>query len=318
MPNQSQKVTEILGTTYPIIQAPMNWVTSAELVASVSNAGGLGVLGPNAGQHDDSTPEEAYDRMRAEMRKTKQLTDKNFGVNILLPNNPFSDALLKAVFDEGVRYFATVGQADEAVFQQIKAHNGIIIHRPLAPTSGEMQEAERLGADLLVATGYDEGGIIPDRHVGTFTIVPAMVDAVSLPVLAAGGINDRRGVKAAYALGASGVYVGSRFLMTQESPMADEVKEVLRHAKNEDMLLVAKKQRSLSTDFARELEGRYQSKDASDENTQLIRERGGVRAGMLEGDLENGIVSMNTGLEIIKDIPTVEELILSLMSDVER
>lgn len=103
-----------------------------------------------------------------------------------------------------------------------------------------MKEAERIGADILVATGYDEGGIIPARPIGTFTIVPAMVDAVSIPVLAAGGINDCRGVQAVYALGASGVYIGSRFLMTQEAPMAENVKNALLTAKNEDMLLVAK------------------------------------------------------------------------------
>lgn len=314
MPNQSQRVTDLLGITYPIVQAPMNWVTNASLVAAVSNAGGLGVLGPNAGQHQGYSPEETYTKMREEIQKTKHLTDKPFGINILLPNNPFTQALLDAGLDEGVAVFVTVGDADPEVFEKIKAAGKRILHRPLEPTSQAMQEAERLGADALVATGYDEGGVIPARPIGTFTIVPAMVDAVSIPVLAAGGINDRRGVQAAYALGASGVYMGSRFLMTQESPMAENVKEALLSAKNEDMLLVAKQQRSLATAFARELEDDYTSEKASQTNTQIIRERGGVRAGMLEGDLINGIISMNTGIEIIQDIPTVQELIRDLMA----
>lgn len=313
MTNQSQVVTELLGITYPIVQAPMNWVTNASFVAAVSNAGGLGVLGPNAGQHQGYSPEETYTKMREEIQKTKALTDKPFGINILLPNNPFSKALLDAGLDEDVAVFVTVGDADPEVFERIKAAGKRILHRPLEPTSQAMQEAERLGADVLVATGYDEGGVIPARPIGTFTIVPAMVDAVSIPVLAAGGINDRRGVQATYALGASGVYMGSRFLMTQESPMAENVKQALLTAKNEDMLLVAKQQRSLRTDFAQSLKENYTSEDASMQNTQVIRERGGVRAGMLEGDVVNGIISLNTGIEIIQDLPSVADLIAQLM-----
>lgn len=313
MPNQSQRVTEILRTVYPIIQAPMNWVTNAELVAAVSNAGGLGVLGPNAGQRQGYSPEETYDKFREEIKKTRSLTDNAFGINILLPMNPYSQALLEAGLDEGVGHFATVGDADKEVFDRIKAAGAVIIHRPLDPTSQNMKEAEQLGADILVATGYDEGGVIPQRHIGTFTVVPAMVDAVEIPVLAAGGINDKRGVQAAYALGASGVYVGSRFLMTKESPMAENVKQVIITAKNEDMLLVANQQRSLVTDFSIKLEEKYTGDDSSIENTEIIRRRGGIRSGMLEGDLINGIVSMNTGLEVIKDIPAVKGVIEELM-----
>lgn len=314
MPNQSKKVTEILGIQFPIIQAPMNWVTDATFVAAVSNAGGLGILGPNAGQHQGYSPEVTYQKMREEIQKTKSLTNKNFGINILLPNNPFSQALLDAGLDEGVRVFATVGDANPEIFKRIKDAGAIIIHRPLDPTSANMQEAEKMGADILVATGYDEGGVIPNQHIGTFSIVPAMVDAVSIPVLAAGGINDRRGVQAAYALGASGFYVGSRFLMTQESPLASNVKEILLEAKNEDMLLVARQQRSLNTDFARSLADKYNSLETSEKNTLLIRERGGIRAGMLEGDLVNGIISMNTGIEIIKSLPTVAVLIKDMIN----
>lgn len=312
MTNQ-KRVTDILHTTYPIIQAPMNWVTNAELVAAVSNAGGLGVLGPNAGQTEGFSPEETYTKMRQEIQKTKQLTDKGFGINILLPMNPWSEALLNAAFDEEITFFATVGEADEDVFATIKKHNGIIIHRPLEATAKQMQLAEKLGADILVATGYDEGGIIPTQQIGTFTIVPAMVDAVNIPVLAAGGINDRRGVQAAYALGASGVYVGSRFLVTKESPMADLVKEKVLSATNQDMLLVAKQQRSLKTDFSKQLAEQYEKDPASLETFNQIREKGGMRPGMLLGDLEKGIISLNTGIEIIKDVPSVKELIESLM-----
>lgn len=232
----------------------------------------------------------------------------------MLPINPFSEALLNAAIDEGVKYFATVGDADSIIFKKIKENNGVIIHRPLNPNSENMREAESLGVDLLVATGYDEGGVIPSQQIGTFSIVPAMVDSVSIPVLAAGGINDKRGVKAAFALGASGVYIGTRFLLTKESPMSNKVKEQILKSKNQDMLLVAKQQRSLNTKIAVMLESKYEDLVTSNENIEIIRENGGIRSGMLEGDLENGIISLNTSIEIIKNIPSVKDLIEELMN----
>ena len=314
MLNQSEKVIKILGTKYPLIQAPMNWLTNAELVAAVSNSGGLGILGPNAGQREAYSPEVTYQKFREEIQKTKSITDKNFGINVLLPINPFSEALLNAAIDEGVKYFATVGDADSIIFKKIKENNGVIIHRPLNPNSENMREAESLGVDLLVATGYDEGGVIPSQQIGTFSIVPAMVDSVSIPVLAAGGINDKRGVKAAFALGASGVYIGTRFLLTKESPMSNKVKEQILKSKNQDMLLVAKQQRSLNTKIAVMLESKYKDLVTSNKNMEIIRENGRIRSGMLEGDLENGIVSLNTSIEIIKNIPSVKDLIEELMN----
>ena len=314
MLNQSEKVIKILGTKYPLIQAPMNWLTNAELVAAVSNSGGLGILGPNAGQREAYSPEVTYQKFREEIQKTKSITDKNFGINVLLPINPFSEALLNAAIDEGVKYFATVGDADSIIFKKIKENNGVIIHRPLNPNSENMREAESLGVDLLVATGYDEGGVIPSQQIGTFSIVPAMVDSVSIPVLAAGGINDKRGVKAAFALGASGVYIGTRFLLTKESPMSNKVKEQILKSKNQDMLLVAKQQRSLNTKIAVMLESKYEDLVTSNENIEIIRENGGIRSGMLEGDLENGIISLNTSIDIIKNIPSVKDLIEELMN----
>ena len=314
MLNQSEKVIKILGTKYPLIQAPMNWLTNAELVAAVSNSGGLGILEPNAGQREAYSPEVTYQKFREEIQKTKSIIDKNFGINVLLPINPFSEALLNAAIDEGVKYFATVGDADSIIFKKIKENNGVIIHRPLNPNSENMREAESLGVDLLVATGYDEGGVIPSQQIGTFSIVPAMVDSVSIPVLAAGGINDKRGVKAAFALGASGVYIGTRFLLTKESPMSNKVKEQILKSKNQDMLLVAKQQRSLNTKIAVMLESKYKDLVTSNKNMEIIRENGGMRSGMLEGDLENGIVSLNTSIEIIKNIPSVKDLIEELMN----
>ena len=304
-------MTSILNIEKPIVQAPMNWLTDAHLVTSVSNAGGLGVLGPNAGQNGTFSPEITKENIRNEIRKTRALTDKPFGLNLLLPiDNPFSQATLEVGLEEKVAAFVTVGDADRVLFDRIKESGAKVIHRPLTPTIQNMQEAEDFGADILVATGFDEGGVLPQQAYGTFTILPNMVDAVSVPVLAAGGINDARGVQAALSLGASGVYLGTRFLVTQESPMSTAAKEVIIASSYEDLVFVSERQRSLKTDFALKEANRYQ---AGNRNTdQEIAQAGGLRPAMLNGDIPNGIISVNTGIDMIKDIPNVATLIHNL------
>lgn len=305
------RVTEILNTKYPLIQAPMSWNTDAQLVAAVANAGGLGILGPNAGQKTlTSDPKETAERMRNEIRKTRELTSNSFGLNIISSgeerdkDNPFYNELLRVAFEENIKYFAIVGEANKVLFDKIKEHNGVIIYRPITPTPEIMKVAEKMGADLLVATGYDEGGGLPAKSVGTFTVVPTMVDSVNIPVLAAGGINDSRGVKAAFALGAEGVYIGTRFIATQEAPSARETKQAILDSGHEDMAFIVKTLRSILTKKAEIILKKHENnEDTSSDIT------GGFRTGMLEGKFDEGIISVNNGIDIIKDIPTVEELI---------
>lgn len=317
------RVTNILNTKYPLIQAPMSWVTNATLVAAVSESGGLGVLGPNAGQTElTNDPIETAERMRIEIQKVKTTTNKSFGINILLAKsdeendkNPFLKSLLQVAFDEGVNYFVIVGEANQTAFNTIKEHDGIIIFRPLTPTVKEMQRAEAMGADILVATGRDEGGVLPEQEYGTFTVVPAMVDAVSIPVLAAGGINDSRGVDAAIALGAEGVYIGTRFLVTKESPMAKNSKQLVINSSYQDLVAVSYTQKSLKTPAALKLAKEYQQHLDNNEMNKKISEQGGLRPGMLAGLHSDGIISVNTGIDVIKNEPTVKELIEELMRD---
>lgn len=323
--NKQTQVTQILGTKYPLIQAPMSWITDANLVAAVSNAGGLGVLGPNAGQTELTTDlTETIERLRQEIRQTKKLTDKPFGLNLIIMTengekpDEFLTALLAMAFEEKVRHFAIVGNAHQEIFNQIKAQGGVIIYRPLTPTVANMQEAERFGADILVATGYDEGGHIPTRPLGTFTVVPTMVDAVNVPVLAAGGINDRRGVKAAFALGAAGVYIGTRFIATQESPAAENVKQLMVNSGYDDVLAVSNIQRSIRTPMAEKLAAQYQDPSNTQDMNAVIAQQGGLRPAMRLGELDNGIVSVNTGVDIIKTVPSVADLIQDLMETHEN
>lgn len=319
-------VSVILGTKYPLIQAPMSWITDANLVASVSNAGGLGVLGPYAGT-DPNKPyveksfAEKVEQTAQEIQKTKALTDKPFGINVIVmtnegaPLDDFTQISLQAAFAQGVRHFITVGNAHSQVFAEIKKRNGIIIHRPLTPTVSNMREAQAKGADLLVATGYDEGGHIPRQAWGTFTVVPTMVDALDIPVLGAGGINDRRGVKAMFALGAKGVFIGTRFIATQESPASKLVKQKILQSGYADILAVSPIQRSIHTLTAEKLAQQFADKNNQQDLDEVIAKLGGLRPAMLEGKLDEGIISVNTGIDIIQDIPSVAQLVHQLMED---
>ncbi|MGL5979363.1 MAG: NAD(P)H-dependent flavin oxidoreductase [Phocaeicola sp.] len=314
---KKNRVAQLLGTKYPLIQAPMAWITNARMVSEVCNAGGLGVLGPHAGKSSiHPVADEPPYSFREELQKTKKLTDKPFGVNIFVskengkPIDSRASARIELILEEGVKHFITVGEANQALFQFIKERGGIIIHRPLNPTLQEMRQAESWGADLLVATGYDEGGYIPTSSWGTFTVVPAVVDAVNIPVLAAGGINDRRGVKAAFALGAEGVFIGTRFIATQECPAAEVVKQKIITSGYQDLLFVSPNKRSIATQKAIYLAELHAQGEDTEEQIERIK---GLGLGMLEGQMNEGIVSVNSGIDTIKNIPTIAQLVHELM-----
>lgn len=310
----------ILKTRYPIIQAPMNWVTDAQLVSSVSNAGGLGVLGTNAGLNQPIVdPNEVGYHMQREIKKTKALTQFPFGINILTPDNnesladsPYTKALLNAAFTEKMHYYVVVGFAHEETFNLIKQHDGFIIFRPLTPTIESVQLGEKLGADLIVATGHDEGGVLPENELGTFSVIPEIVDHVSIPVFAAGGINDYRGVQAAFALGAAGVYVGTRFLTAQESPASNNVKELIINSSSKNTVMVSENQRSIVTPRAQKFANDFITSNDSAKINQAISKDGGLRQSMLLGNLDHGIVTVNNAIDTIKKIEPVAEIINQL------
>jgi len=200
---QPNRVARILGIEKPVVQGPLSWLTDARLVAAVGNAGGLGVLGPNAGLTAAtavSTPEATAAKMREEIRKTKQLTEKPFGVNLIptAENDIWTPAILPVIKEEGVKVVVYTGYGDgslkPALFDELKAAGITIIYRDINPTPENSRRAEQAGADIIVPTGFDEGGTLPGTALGTFTIVPLIVDAVQrVPVMAAGGITDARG-----------------------------------------------------------------------------------------------------------------------------
>ncbi|MFF2444328.1 NAD(P)H-dependent flavin oxidoreductase [Priestia megaterium] len=319
---KKNRITNILGIQYPIVQAAMNWITDANMVAAVSNAGGMGVLGPNAGpKMVGSKRISTKERIRNELRKIKSLTDKPFAVNIILPEEGMDDngfyvrTTLNVAFEEGVKHFVTVGKVNRQVFKEIKDQGGILIHRELNPTTEAAKNAEKAGADIIIATGYDEGGVIPQQGIGTFSIVPTIVDAVDIPVMATGGINDIRGVRAAFALGAEGVYVGTRFIVSNECPASDITKQQIIHSKGTDLLSVSSTQRSIPNKAAQEFENMYRNGMSSEKVDKKINENGGLRTGMLEGKMDEGIVSVNTAIDVITEVKSCADIVKELMAD---
>ena len=319
----NNRICDILGIEKPVIQGPMVWLTDARLAAAVSNAGGLGSLGPNAGQTSVTRdPGETAERMRSEIRRVRELTDRPFSVNVLPMSNGvdvFTPPMLKVIFEEKVPVVTYVGDMKKELFGEIKSHGIRIVYRSLNPSPAEAAFAEECGADIVVATGFDEGGTLPNMTLGTFSIVPLIVDAVkSVPVMAAGGIYDRRSFNAALALGAEGVYCGTAFLMSEESRMAANVKEAVLKANAKDLLLfrtIPAYYRSLPGALANKL---VEMDKAGATNEELGKTMGGfanLRKGMLEGDMENGYVSVGHAISFIHEIKSAAQIIADMTKD---
>lgn len=322
---KTNRICEILGIEKPVIQGPLSWLTDAPLVAAVSNAGGLGVLGPNAGLTAEtavSTPEATAEKMREEIRKTKKLTDKPFGVNLIpsAENDIWTPAILPVIKEEAVKAVVYTGYGDgtiiPALFDELKAAGITIIYRDINPTPENTRAAERAGADIIVATGFDEGGTLPGTILGTFSIVPLISDAVeNVPVLAAGGIVDKRTARAAHALGAEGVFAGSVFISTEESRVPSSLKDKIVAANGLDLSLfrtVPDYYRSLPGTLAAKLVEMDKAGASKEELADTMGGLRGLRVGMLEGDTDKGYVSLGTGIGGIRKVASVAEVVEQL------
>ncbi|MDR6111198.1 NAD(P)H-dependent flavin oxidoreductase YrpB (nitropropane dioxygenase family) [Paenibacillus sp. SORGH_AS338] len=295
----------------------------AEFVAAVSNAGGLGFLAATAGQVDrtpNRSPELTAERLRTEIQKTKTLTEKPFGTVIIGGSDlNYMWRMIETVIEEKVPVVLVNGLPGlpyEKIFKPLKDNNIKIVYRPLTPTIKDAKAAEALGIDIYVATGFDEGGTVPERVIGTFSIVPMIADAINIPVMAAGGIGDVRGVRAAFALGAEGVFAGSVFIPTKENPAAENVKQMIVDATAEDLLMfrtLPAYYRSLPTKLANKLVEMDNQGASREETSKFLFD--GMRIGMLEGNTDDGYISVGTGITPIKEIITVKEVVDNLMQD---
>lgn len=300
-------INQSLGIEYPIFQGGMAWVADASLASGVSNAGGLGVI---AAMNSNG------EQLRAEIRKCKELTDKPFGVNIMLMS-PFVDEVADVVVEEGVKVVTTgAGNPGKHMEKWLSAGIKVI---PVVPSVALAKRMEKLGAFALIAEGGESGG-----HVGeltTMALVPQIVDAVSIPVIAAGGIADGRQVAAAFMLGAVGIQVGTRFLVAKECTIAQEYKDKVLKAKDIDSVVTGKRLghpvRSIRNAFTREYsKAEYDSSRVSDEELEKMA-TGVLRIAAREGDVKNGCVLAGQVASMVNKEQTAREIITEMFSEAE-
>ncbi|MBF6979108.1 nitronate monooxygenase [Aerococcaceae bacterium zg-BR22] len=321
------RVTDILGIEKPIIQGPLNWLTDGKYVAAVSEAGGLGVLGFSAGQKEAAkTIEETVENMRREIKIAKAITNKPMGLNIAPGHEStdiFTQPMLDLMVEEGIQVAVMVGEFSAYWTKKFKEKGIKVVFRAATPTVENTNEAIVGGADIIVATGFDEGGTVPEKVIGTFSIVPMIVDAAKgrVPVMAAGGIADARTAEAAFVLGAEGLYVGTAFMMAEESVMADNIKEMALAANASDLVMyrtVPAFYRSLAGELPNKLVEMSKAGKSEEEIYQAQNAYVGMRDGMLFGDLSKGFASFGLGISFIDKIEPVATIMNRLMTGIER
>lgn len=298
------RVTELLGIERPIIQGGMAWTATWELAAAVSNAGGLGVIG--AGQMPT-------DLLRDQIRAAKAATDRPFGVNLMLLT-PHIDDLVQMVLDEGV-HAVTTGAGNPGKYMPALQARGIKV-LPIAPSTALARRLEQGGADAIIGEGMEAGG-----HIGeltTMVLTPQLVDAVSIPVIAAGGIADGRGIAAAFALGAEGVQLGTRFMCAEECTIHPDVKQRVLKARDRDTVVTGYSTghpvRVLKNKLSRQLEALDRANDA-----QKLEELGAwkLAAAMRMGDVEMGSLMAGQSAAMVDEILPAAEILDELMRQAE-
>ncbi|MGN0306606.1 MAG: nitronate monooxygenase [Lachnospiraceae bacterium] len=297
------RLNEILGIKYPIIQGGMANIATGEFAAAVSNAGGLGLIGA-AGMNPDS--------LRENIRRAKELTHEKFGVNLMLMN-PQVDEMAEIVVEEGVKYLTTGAGNPNKYMEKWKAA-GIFV-MPVVASVALARLMERAGADAIIAEGTESGG-----HIGeltTMALVPQVVDAVNVPVIAAGGIASGRQLAAAYALGAVGAQVGTCLLVSEECPVHNAYKEAVIKAKDIDTIVTGRiagtPVRILKNKMARE----YVKKEKEGATLMELEQYtlGSLRRAVFEGDVRTGSVMAGQAAGQLKEIRPVARILEELCAD---
>ena len=298
-------LNKLLNIKYPIIQGAMANIATAEFAACVSQCGGLGII---------ATGSLSAEQTRIEIQKCKQLTNQPFGVNIMLMN-PYASEIVDVIIEEGVPV-VTTGAGNPGAYMAKFKEAGIKVF-PVVPSVGLATRMERAGADALIVEGGESGG-----HVGemtTMALVPQVVDAVNIPVIAAGGIADGRGMIAAFALGACGVQVGTCLLVADECPIHENYKEAVIKAKDTDTVVTGKSVntpvRSLKNQMTREylkLESHIESREELEKLTL-----GGLRKAVHDGDVKTGSVMMGQIAGMIQEKKPMQQILNEMMESTE-
>lgn len=303
-------VCKLLGISYPIIQGGMGNISNAQLTSAVSEAGGLGTIGCGT-----MTPKE----VEQIILETKERTEKRFAINIAINVSPFVEELIELVIKHEIP-IVSLSAGNPAPYIPILHKHGKLVMTVVASVK-QGKKAEQAGADILVAEGFEAAGINSNLELTTFTIIPQLVKHVNVPVIAAGGIGDGKGLAAAILLGASGVQLGTRLIATKEAPFHEIYKKRLLEASDIDTLLLGRSvgriRRVLNTPYASRLIDREKQgltiEDYLNSTTEEHHKKGAI-----EGDLESGFLNSGQIAGLLDDLPTVEDLFNRMMIEAEQ
>ncbi len=308
------QITEDFGIEHPIIQGGMMWVSQPELVAAVSEAGGLGVL--------TALTFETAEGLADAIARTRALTDRPFGVNLtflptLIPKDYGS--LIDAMVDEGIQIVETAGRNPEPYMERIKAGGAKVVHKCTSVRFAK--KAEAIGCDYVSIDGCECAGHPGEEDITSLVLIPATVDAIKIPVIASGGFADARGLVAALALGAEAMNMGTRFVATQEAPAHEKVKQWYVDASETDTMYVMRSlrntERVLRNEIAEkvvELEGQGAG---IGELAPLVSGQNGLRV-LKDGDTDVGLMTAGQSVGLVHDVPTVRELIDTIISEAQQ
>ncbi len=300
------RLCEHLSIDYPIIQGGMAWVATAELAAAVSNAGGLGIIG--AGN-------ASGEFVREQIHKVRNLTHRPFGVNVMLMS-PFAEDVMQVVYEERVPVITTGAGNPGKYIDKLKKVSIKVL--PVVSSVALAKRMEREGADAVIAEGTESGG-----HIGeltTMVLVPQVVDAVDIPVVAAGGIADGRGFVAALVLGACGIQMGTRFVASKECTANQNYKDAIIRAKDRDAIVTGRSTGHPVRVLKNKLTREYEKLEAQCVSPEVLEELGAgkLKAAAMDGDVEHGSVMSGQIAGMIQDIKPCSEIIIDIVNEAEE
>jgi len=308
------RITELFGIQYPILAGAMQGLSRAGIVAAMANAGGLGFIASAT----FSTPEE----LEAEIRRARELTDRPIGVNInLFPGahpRPVEE-MVQVVVEQKVPVVETSGRSPERVLPVLRGGGAKVMHK--CARLRDAETADRVGVDAVCVVGYECGGRPSMEEVATLVLVPAVVDAVNVPVVAGGGFADGRGLLAALALGADGVLMGTRFLLTTESIVHERVKQRYVQSRETDTVVVQKSMKAPSRVLRNETAERVlelESRGATAEEVMAAIGGGSTRQAMIAGDSEGGLMGCGQAVGLVHEIKSVQEVMRDIVRQAEQ
>lgn len=305
------RVTELLGTRYPIIQGGMQWVGTAELASAVSNAGALGILTALT----QPTPED----LRKEIERCRTMTDRPFGVNLtILPAitpPPYAE-YLQVIMDSGVKIVETAGNNPKDFIGKLKERGIKVVHK--CTSVRHALSAERAGVDAVSIDGFECAGHPGEDDIPNLILIPAAVRVLKIPVIASGGIGDGRGMAAAIALGAHGINMGTRFMVTKEAPIHDNIKQALAKAGERDTNLIFRTMHNTARVFKNAISNEVvamEKKGAKFEEVRPLVAGARGKIALKEGNVDGGIVSAGMVIGLIDDVPSCAELVERIVAD---